>query len=183
MDRRELLKNMGFIGGPLLFPSVLSHFLASCRNGDIQGYTPLFFTEPEYRLVTEITDIIIPETGTPSATQVFTPVLLDQVYRLCITEEEQTALRKGLKETASGWDRLASAEKVKRITELDKNAFANREQERWFRDFKKFTLIGFFTSEQGSVKAALYTKVPDEWKADIPAGPETLNNANTSLHF
>ena len=44
-------------------------------------------------------------------------------------------------------------------------------------------MIGFFTSQEGTTKAANYVKIPTEFKGDIPADPGTLNYGKTSLQF
>ena len=70
MERRDLLKSMGLIGGSSLFPAVLSNFLSSCSGKDMSAYTPVFFSKKEYSQVTALIDILIPATGTKSASQV-----------------------------------------------------------------------------------------------------------------
>ncbi len=181
MERRTVLKSLGLIGSSSLFPAVLSEFLSSCSGRDMSSYQPVFFSEKEYMLVTSLIDIIIPVTGTKSASQVNTQVFLDKVFLQCIPPDEQREIHEGLKST---WPEFESvADKTAFVRELDEKAFAKKEANAWFRTIKKYTLIGFFTSEEGTTKASNYVKVPDAYKGDIQAGEKTLNYGKTTLHF
>jgi hypothetical protein len=181
MERRDVLKSLGLIGGSTLFPAVLAEFLSSCAHKDMSSYTPVFFTEVEYKLVIELIDIIIPATGTAAASQVNTHVFLDQVFSQCLTKEQQEKIHTGLKDTGQSFEKVA--DKTLFIKELDESAYKNKEAAGWFRTLKKYTMIGFFTSQEGTTKASNYVKVPEAYKADISADDKTLNYGNTTLHF
>ncbi len=182
MERRELLKSIGLIGGSSLFPAVLSNFLSSCSGKDMSAYTPVFFSKKEYNQITALIDILIPATGTKSASQVNVQVFLDQVFQQCLVKEEQQEIHDGLKSIESGFD-AANDNKYAFVKELDESAFGKKEANAWYRTIKKFTLIGFFTSEEGVTKASNYVKVPEAYKGDIPADEKTLNYGRTTLHF
>ena len=181
MERRELLKSIGLIGGSSLFPAVLSNFLSSCSGKDMSAYTPVFFSKNEYNQITEMIDLLIPATGTKSASQVNVQVFLDQVFQQCLVKEEQQEIHDGLKSIETGFD--TAKDKQAFVKELDEKAFGKKEANAWFRSIKKYTLIGFFTSEEGVTKASNYVKAPEAYKGDIPADETTLNYGRTTLHF
>jgi len=181
MERRDLLKTIGLIGGSSLFPAVLSNFLSSCSGKDMSAYTPVFFSKKEYKQVIELIDILIPATGTKSASQVNVQVFLDQVFQQCLVKEEQQEIHAGLKSMETEFE--TAADKNVFVKELDEKAFGKKEANAWFRSIKKYTLIGFFTSEEGVTKASNYVKVPEAYKGDIPADETTLNYGRTTLHF
>lgn len=181
MERRDVLKSFGLIGGSALFPAVLSEFLSSCANRDMKDYNPVFFTESEYKLVTTLIDIIIPATGTASASQVNTHVFLDQVFSQCLKKDQQEKIHTGLKDISQGFEN--AADKTAFIKELDERAYQKKTANDWFRTLKKYTLIGYFTSQEGTTKASNYVKVPEEYKGDIAADEKTLNYGKTFLHY
>jgi hypothetical protein len=172
---------MALLTGHAMFPSVLSSFLTGCTNKDMSRYIPAFFTKEELTSITEIIDIIIPATGTKSASQVNTHVFLDQVFSQCLTKEEQTSLKEGLKKLMQGFG--DAKDKQQYIIDVDKKAFDKDESTAYFKTLKQYTMIGFFTSQEGETKASNYVKVPDGYKGEIALDDKTLNYGKTSLHY
>jgi hypothetical protein len=181
MKRRQLLQSLALVSGHAMFPTVLSSFLTGCSNKDMQAYVPVFFTKEEYKPVMQIIDIIIPATKTKSASQVNTQVFLDQVFAQCMTTEQQSEIKKGLKQLVPGFEN--AKDKLQFITEVDKKAFDNDESAAYFKVIKQYTMIGFFTSQEGETKAGNYVKIPDEYKGEIKADANTLNYGKTFLHY
>jgi Gluconate 2-dehydrogenase subunit 3 len=181
MNRRQLIQSLAAIPGHAMFPSVLTSFLAGCANNGISGYTPVFFTKEEYKSITEIIDIVIPATKTKSASQVNTQVFLDQVFAQCMTKEQQTVLKEGLQILIPGFTN--ANDKLQFIVDVDKKAFDSDESAAWFKLIKQYTMIGFFTSQEGETKASNYVKIPDGYKGEIPFDVNTLNYGKTFLHY
>jgi len=181
MQRRELIQSLALVSGHVMFPTVLSSFLTGCRNNDLNDYTPAFFTKDEYKSITGIIDIIIPATKTKSASQVNTQVFLDQVFSQCMTQEQQSVIREGLKQLVPGFEN--AKDKLQYLTEVDRKAFDNDESAAYFKTIKQYTMIGFFTSQEGTTKASTYVKVPEEYKAEIKTDANTLNYGKTFLHY
>jgi hypothetical protein len=181
MNRRQLVQSLALVSGHAMFPSVLSSFLSSCTNQDMSAYTPTFFSREEYRAITEIIDIIIPATKTKSASQTNTQVFLDQVFSQCLTSQEQDALKSGIKKLIAGFE--SAENKLQYIQETDRKAYANDESAAYFKIIKQYTMIGFFTSQDGETKASNYVKIPGDYKGEIPLDRETLNYGKTFLHY
>lgn len=181
MNRRQLVQSMAVITGHAMFPSVLTSFLTGCANKDMSGYAPTFFSNDEFKSITGIIDIIIPATKTKSASQVNTQVFLDQVFAQCLSKEEQTKLKEGIKNLTKGFDDAKN--KVQYITEVDKKAFSNDEASAYFKTIKRFTMIGFFTSQEGEEKASNYVKIPSGYKGEVPLDANTLNYGKTTLQY
>jgi len=144
-------------------------------------YAPGFFTKEEFRVITEIIDIIIPATVTKSASQVNTQVFLDQVFTQCLSADQQDVLREGVKKLTAGFNQ--AKHKQQYIVELDKKAFENDENFGYFKTIKRHTMIGFFTSKEGETKASNYVKVPEAYKGEISLDANTLNYGKTSLQY
>lgn len=181
MNRRELLQSMALLTGSAMLPPVLSTFLTGCANKDMSGYLPTFFTKEEYGTIAEIIDIIIPATKTKSASQVNTQVFLDQVFTQCFTREEQATMRTGIESLIQGFNDAKNKQQF--IIDLDKKAFADDKHAAYFKTLKQYTMIGFFTSQEGETKASNYVKIPDAYKGEIAMDAHTLNYGKTSLHF
>jgi hypothetical protein len=181
MNRRDVVKTLGLVSSHVLFPSVLGAFISGCRNQEKITYHPEFFTPEEYDAVTGMIDLIIPATTTKSASGVNTQVFLDQVFSKCLDPQQQALIKEGI----ANYIKTAASEKD-RLTQLIgiyKNAYAGQELFAWFKIIKRFTLIGYFTSEEGTTKASNYVKVPDEYRGEIAMTGQTLNYGKTNLHY
>lgn len=172
---------MAVITGHAMFPSVLSSFLTGCANAEMSGYAPTFFSKDEFKSIAEIIDVIIPATKTKSASQVNTHVFLDQVFTQCLDKDAQTKLKDGVKDLVKGFE--GANDKVQYITDIDKKAFDKDEAAAYFKTIKRFTMIGFFTSQEGEEKASNYVKIPSEYKGEIALDANTLNYGKTSLQY
>lgn len=98
--RRRALKMLGTIGATCAFPfagdelygqHVHSVLVQSPATGP---FTPAFFTAAEYRVLSRLTDVIIPPTDTPGATGAGVPEYIDRVVSL--NAEHQALVRAGL---------------------------------------------------------------------------------------
>ena len=98
--RRQALKMLGAIGATCAFPfpgdelygQHVHTTLAQAPAG--QPYAPAFFTPAEYATLSKLTDVIIPATETPGATQAGVPEYIDRVVSL--NKEHQPLIRAGL---------------------------------------------------------------------------------------
>jgi len=181
MNRRQLIQSLAVVSGHAMFPAVLSSFLTGCTNKDMSDYKPVFFTDSEYKSIISIIDIIIPATKTKSASQVNTQVFLDQVFDQCMTAEQQSVIKEGLKQMIPGFE--AAPDKLQFIVSLDKKSYDNDEGAAYFKTIKQYTMIGFFTSQEGTTKASNYVKIPEAYKSEIKADASTLNYGKTFLHY
>ncbi|MFI5157055.1 MAG: gluconate 2-dehydrogenase subunit 3 family protein [Chitinophagales bacterium] len=181
MNRRQLIQSMAAVSGHALFPSVLSSFLTGCTNQDMSGYKPVFFSQGEYATIPEIIDIIIPATTTKSASQVNTQVFLDQVFAQCMSKEEQTLIRAGLQQMLPAF--RDAKDKLQYIKDLDQKAYAGDAGAAFFKFIKQYTMIGFFTSQEGETKASNYVKIPGDYQGEVELDDHTLNYGKTFLHY
>jgi len=183
MNRRHLLKGMGALALYSSFPTVLSQFIASC-NSTAKKHIPLFFSAGEYELIEAVADTIIPKTSTPGALDAQVPVFIDMVVKSCMNASDQQHIKKGLQQlTNQKFLSLTANDKLNTINKIDAAAFKDDADKTWFRIFKKLTLIGYFTSQQGMTTALNYVKVPGEYKACIPYKKGDKALAKTFLQY
>lgn len=173
---------MGLITGHLLFPSLLTGFLTQCTDPKAsEKYNPVFFNEQEWKQLPKIIDIIIPATETKSASEVNAHLFLDQVFSLCMTPAQQEILKKGLTELLSKFTTTTNQKEL--LTAIDRKAYEGDETYAFFKVIKQYTLIGFFTSQEGITEASNYVKFPGDYKGEIPQKETTKNYGKTSLLY
>ncbi|MEQ1798229.1 MAG: gluconate 2-dehydrogenase subunit 3 family protein [Lacibacter sp.] len=171
MNRRHLLKGMSVLTLYSSFPAVLTEFISSCNVSGKKLQTG-FFSEDEFQLIEELTDILIPKTSTPGALEARVPYFIDMVVKDCMNEKDQQSIKTGLKqlngEAKGTFTSLSAEEKMKLVKQTDEAAFKDAVDKTWFHFFKKLATIGYFTSQEGMSKALNYVKVPVDYKACIP---------------
>ena len=77
MDRRRALRNIGLTTGFVAASPALLSLLQSC-TAEKASWIPEFFTPEEGIALTNIVDVIIPKTDTPSASEVNVPQFIDR---------------------------------------------------------------------------------------------------------
>src|SRR6187551_2756946 len=137
MNRRQLIQSLAVVTGHAMFPTVLSSFLTGCANHDMSNYKPVFFTESEYKSIISIIDIMIPATKTKSASEVNTQIFLDQVFDQCMTAEQKSVIKEGLKQMIPAFDATPD-NKLQFIVSLDKKAYDNDEAAAYFKTIKQY---------------------------------------------
>lgn len=192
MKRRDAIKNLGLaVGYATVIPSAFS-ILQSCTTEE-NKWTPLFFTNDEGIVITNLIDLILPKTEkTPGALEVNVPEFIDlfahkgmlpealEDYKIGIRSimEELPIPETGAKDLPiEEYDRLLSkylrANKAERKQyEKDKDilyvALANlRAQSVW----------AFKTSREVGENILAYDPIPGEQKGCIPVSQATGGKA------
>jgi gluconate 2-dehydrogenase gamma chain len=180
MDRREAIKRTAFIMGGLVFaPSALG-VLNGCKARPGVEWNPVFFDNNQARLITVLSDIIIPDTDTPGAEAAGVPSFIEEMVSTGYDQDAQDEFLSGLQ----AFSQLARQEHGDEFIDLDPDVqfqFAdnqNREAvagERplepgtsFFMVMKELTIMGYFTSEIGATQTLRYEKVPGRYDACIP---------------
>jgi len=89
MDRRKALKNMGLsLGYAVATPTLLS-IVQSCKQEKVLEWTPDFFSKEEGNVLTQLVDIILPKTDTPSASEVQVNIFIDRFADQVMEKEQQ----------------------------------------------------------------------------------------------
>ena len=186
MNRRHLLKGMGVIALYSSFPAVVSEFISSCKSSN-KPLRPGFFSEDQFQVIQQITDVLLPATSTPGAMEAQVPYFVDLVVKNCMSHNDQQLITKGLDQMSDGEGRkflsLSNSGKLEALKKLDEDAFkagtdssvgpvtggaSPYAYSAWFRIIKKLAVIGYFTSQEGMTKALNYVKIPGEYKACVP---------------
>ena len=87
MDRRKALKNIGNgIGAIAVTPAVVSLF-QSCQTS--ATYTPLFIPKDDFKIISNLMEMIIPKTDIPGAVELKLPEFVDAYIDAVWDEEEE----------------------------------------------------------------------------------------------
>lgn len=97
MKRRSALKNMGMaFGYAVATPTVLS-VLQSCKEKAAYAeWVPGFFGQEEGQALAMISDIILPKTDTPSATEMNVHLFIDEFVAKVLPEEQRDLVKMGM---------------------------------------------------------------------------------------
>ncbi|MEQ8469718.1 MAG: gluconate 2-dehydrogenase subunit 3 family protein [Marinoscillum sp.] len=179
MKRREALQTLGLASTHALFPSILTGFIASCSSPTPES-DGLFFSQAEQKAVIKAIDLILPSTKSKAASEANTHLFLDEVFAKCMNADQQQIMHEGLAQLI---DAMESTNFIGALETIDHNAFANTDEFAWYKAFKKYTLIGFFTSQEGETVASNYLAVPGDYQGDVTIDDTTLNYGHTWLKF
>jgi len=157
MRRREAVQ---FLGAALALPFIPRGAQAAIEFGEQihrrLADVPFRTLNPEQRrLVTQIAEMIIPETDTPGATSVKVPEFIDLILTEWASDEEKAAFLAGLADidvqsAAMGSPRFVDLVEAKRgefLTGLDAKRPQKAGAGHAFERIKALTVYGYFTSE------------------------------------
>jgi len=133
----------------------------------------------QQKLVTQIAEMIIPETDTPGATSVKVPEFIDLILTEWATEEEKAAFLAGLADidvqsVAMGSPRfveLAEAKRGEFLTGLDAKRPAKAGAAHAFERIKALTVYGYFTSEPVQVNILKTQMFFNGYDGNVPFTP------------
>jgi len=90
MDRRDALKNMGVALGYTVATPALISLMQSCKSEPSMEWVPEFFSPDEGQILTQLVDLILPATDTPSASEVQVHLFIDRFAAEVMNSEQQT---------------------------------------------------------------------------------------------
>lgn len=182
MDRREALKRTAWIMGGMVSAPAIIGVLKGCTAKPVIDWKPVFLSEDQGILISQVTEIIIPKTDTPGAKETGVPGFIDQMLKEVYSKEDQDNYLAGLKafdEEAkkeygdpfielSAEDQAAFVKKVHdAAVEAEKNTKPAPKRP-FILATKELTMLGFFTSEPGATQVLQYQAVPGSYKGCIP---------------
>jgi len=179
LNRREALKKTAYImGGTLMVPTIAG-ILNGCSAQPGVTWTPVLFTEDQAIMITAITDIILPKTETPSASELGVPKFIEdmvsQVYEKKSREHFMTKMLDFETECAEkmgkNFNKLNAEKQQTFIYEKHAWIGENRNIPGSERPFiwliKELTISGYFTTEVGMTQILQYKAIPTEYKGCI----------------
>jgi hypothetical protein len=158
MERRKVVQ---FLGAALALPFIPRGADAAIKFGQelhlrLDDVPFATLNREQQALVTNIAEMIIPETDTPGATSVKVPEFIDLILTERARDDEKAAFLSGLRDidvraAAMGSNRfvdLSAAKKVELLTALDAARGDKAGAGLAFGRLKALTVYGYFTSQR-----------------------------------
>ena len=96
MDRRKVLKKIGYGSASIVVSPQIVNMLHSCKS-NVKKYSPMFFTSNQFQFVSKIMEVIIPKTDIPGAIELKLPEFLDNYIVVVMNQIDKETLLKGTK--------------------------------------------------------------------------------------
>ncbi len=177
MDRREALKRTAWIMGGVVSAPAMMGILKGCAAKPTIDWKPVFLTENQGILVSQVAEIIIPKTDTPGAKDAGVPGFIDLLLKDCYSKADQdnfisalTAFDEEAKKAHGDvFIELGAEKQTEFVKKTHDEAIAAKAEKRPFvLMMKELTMLGFFTSEPGATQVLQYVAVPGSYKGCIP---------------
>ena len=120
MDRRKALRSIGTgIGAIAVTPSVVSLF-QSCQS--VATYTPVFISENDFKIFSNLMEIIIPKTDIPGAIELKLPEFVDAYIDAVWDEKRKTDFKEAWTAFISSSNKAAGKENANDLSTADWDA-------------------------------------------------------------
>jgi hypothetical protein len=95
MDRRKALKTIGYGAGAITVTPAVVGLFHSCQNNS-SNFVPEYFNKNQFAIVSQLMELILPETEIPGAINLKLPEFLDGYIYTIYSEEGQKKISIGL---------------------------------------------------------------------------------------
>ena len=176
MHRREVVR---YLGAALALPFLPRSAEAAIELGEqlhirLAAEDPAFHTlnAAQRKLVTDIAEMIIPETDTPGATSVQVPQFIDLILSEWVSDDERTAFLSGLGDIeATGFEQMTRSQRDQLLRTLDAQRGESTGAGFAFGRLKALTVYGYFTSERVEREVLKIQFYFDGYHGDVPFTP------------
>ena len=118
MDRRKALKTIGYGTGAITLTPAVVGLLHSCQNSS-SNFIPEYFNKNQFAIVSQLMEIILPETEIPGAISLKLPEFLDGYIKTIYSLEDQKKISVGLESFIEVSLIDSKKNKVNRLTNED----------------------------------------------------------------
>lgn len=95
MDRRKVLKKIGYGSGAIIVSPQILNILNSCQSSENKNL-PIFFNTIQFQIISKIMELIIPKTDTPGSNELMLPEFLDNYIDVVMSQSDKDNLSKGI---------------------------------------------------------------------------------------
>ncbi|MEA1784972.1 gluconate 2-dehydrogenase subunit 3 family protein [Arenibacter sp. GZD96] len=187
MNRRDALKNTGFLAGAAVALPTIFSLLESCTTENRLDWKPLFFTEIEAKTIAGVLDTILPRTETPGALDVKSDIFIDKVIAKTYDEAGQDKMRKDIAAFNTSCEQqygnpfflLKEADKINVLKTAEANSgkfnpgiwgttVGEQEPIGFYRAIKSMGIWAYTTSEEIGKNVLSYDPIPGAYQPCIP---------------
>ncbi|MCL1046040.1 gluconate 2-dehydrogenase subunit 3 family protein [Shewanella electrodiphila] len=165
MNRRQFLVNLSVVLGCSV-TSINSMVIAATSAFDSETMKT-GFTEKQLECIKLISDIIIPHTDTPSASEADAHLYVDYYVHHFMTPDERIKFVgqfDNLLNANPSFLDLSASQQVNSIEILDGDMYQGSEQTTFYRKLKQLIVIGYYTSKIGATQALKFDPIPGPYQ-------------------
>ena len=179
MDRRKILKYVAYATGAAVSAPLVSSLLVSCQSDAASTTTASaikalsFFNKKEFAVITDLVDVILPKTDSPSATDIGVHTMIDQMvgtaYRPKEKEEYQSKFAAFYQYlTDKGIADMDGAAKMELLQALGKAEDASlADAKSGFLNLRQQAIAYYLSSEEIGLNYLTYLPVPGQYESCI----------------
>ncbi len=176
MDRREILKYTALATGAALSAPLLTVILSGCKSEpaiSATDFQPKFFSAEQFQMVSELVDVILPKTDSPSASEVGVHKMMDHMAMAVFTADQQKDWKTGFGKLAESLSKsfaekgIAGTDAAKAVGILNSLEKSEGDAKNAFMRFKQQTIAYYLSSKEVGTKFLNYLPVPGEYKPCI----------------
>lgn len=185
MDRRKALRTIGFGTTAITLTPTVVGMLQSCQS-QTTTFSPIHFSKEEFSVVSQLMDLIIPETDIPGAIQLKLPEFLDGFIETILNKQAQKKIADGLdqfiavslkdtgKSSASRLDRSDLDAQLAKYLKADQQQNNSGQEDKAYKTASAFakqlrsmTINAFKTNEYIGENVMAYAPIPGEQKGCV----------------
>lgn len=181
MNRREILKYASMITGATICAPITAVLLSGCSKhtenvaADVVSGQPLqFFSQDDFNLMTQLMDVILPKTDSPSASEVQVNYIVDNMFAQAYPADYRqkfigifTDLKVFLNN--KNFTKLAKQQQESVLLSLETLPEAKRNNAYWaYIDLKQQTVAFYLSTEEIAEHYLNYLPIPGEYKPCVP---------------
>lgn len=170
--RREAIRNCFFF-------AIGTAFIPSCMQEEDKTavkYKNIKLNGHQEKLITELSETIIPATDTPGSKDTYTHLFVLKMLDDCYSEEDQQQFLNGMKEFEKFSDKkfeksflkCTALEREELVKAFLNDKQASKESSYFFDVTKKLTIQGYVTSKHYLSTIQVYKLVPGKFKGNVP---------------
>lgn len=179
MDRRKILKYVAYATGAAVSAPLASSLLVSCQSDAVStisdnAATKLsFFNKKEFAVISDLVDIMLPKTDSPSATDVGVHTMIDRMvgtaYRPKAKEEYQSKFATFYKYlNDKGIADMDGKAKMTLLKKLEKSEDASlKDAKDGFLNLRQQAIAYYLSSEEIGLNYLTYLPVPGQYEPCI----------------
>ena len=174
MNRRQILKYTAMLTGTAICAPLTGIMLSGCseqiKEVPTTSSPTRFFNGEDFNLITQMMDVILPKTDSPSASDVKVNYILDNMFDQVYESDYQqkfTGVFNELKTflASSNFDSLNREERETLLLSLETRSENQRDDAYWaYIDLKQQTVAFYLSTEDIAENYLNYLSIPGEYK-------------------
>ena len=159
MNRRDLLKKGIYGLAGVTLSSTLISTLQNCSS--IEKYIPLYFSNDEFSLLSNIVDFLVPKTETPGAVDMKVPQFIDIIISETYNSESKNNFSNKFKLLIEDFkSNNIDLSDYNSIKSKFVNDFNNKTHQEVYNQIRDLTVWGFKTSKEIALNVLNYNPIP-----------------------